>query len=123
MQENKIIQYILINKEIIDKKWTLGAIIAQACHACVAVIAENLEDNVVKEYIAPENLNDMHKVVLQVNDAKELKHVSGILDNNSLKYKLWVEQPENIITALAMKPYHKDSIKDYFKKYPLLKKI
>lgn len=123
MQENKIIQYILINKEIIDKKWTLGSIIAQGCHACVAVIAENLEDDLVKEYIKCEHLNDMHKIVLQINDTKELQHISSVLDKNSLKYKLWVEQPENIITALAVKPYHRDFIKDYFKKYPLLKKI
>lgn len=123
MQENKIIQYILINKEIIDKKWTLGSIIAQGCHACIAVIAENLEDELVKEYIKFENINDMHKVVLQINDTKELQHLSSILDKNSLKYKLWVEQPENIVTALAVKPYHRDFIKDYFKKYPLLKKI
>lgn len=123
MQENKIVQYILINKEIIDKKWTLGSIIAQGCHACVAVIAENLEDELVKEYVKFENINDMHKVVLQINDTKELQHLSNILDKNSLKYKLWIEQPENIITALAVKPYHRDFIKDYFKKYTLLKKI
>ncbi|CRH01030.1 peptidyl-tRNA hydrolase PTRHD1, putative [Plasmodium relictum] len=123
MQENTIVQYILINKEILDKKWPLGSIIAQACHACVAVIAENINDNIVKEYVSSENINNMHKVVLKVDDTEELKKLSSILDKESFKYKMWIEQPENILTALALKPYYKNTIKDYFRKYQLLKKL
>ncbi|CRG93684.1 conserved protein, unknown function [Plasmodium gallinaceum] len=123
MQENTIIQYILINKEILDKKWPLGSIIAQACHACVAVIAENIDDNIVKEYLSPENINNMHKVILKVENTEELKNLSSILDKESFKYKIWTEYPENILTALALKPYYKNTVRDYFKKYQLLKKL
>ncbi|GAW81917.1 hypothetical protein, conserved [Plasmodium gonderi] len=123
MQENPIVQYILINKEILDKKWPLGSIIAQACHACVAVIAENQDDQEVKEYVSVEKINNMHKVILRIDSTNEIKNLSSILDKNCLKYKIWTEYPENIQSAVALKPYYKNTIKDYLKKYPLLRKF
>ncbi|KAI4837385.1 peptidyl-tRNA hydrolase PTRHD1 [Plasmodium brasilianum] len=123
MQENTIVQYILINKEILDKKWPLGSIIAQACHACIAVIAENIDDQIVKEYISAEKINNMHKIILKVDDSNELKKLSSVLDKESLKYKIWIEYPENVLSAVAIKPYYKDTVKDYFKKYQLLRKL
>ncbi|KYO01800.1 conserved protein, unknown function [Plasmodium gaboni] len=123
MNENPIIQYILVNKEIIDKKWPLGSVIAQACHACIAVIAENMDDQIVKDYLSPEHINNMHKVILKIDDTNEIKNLSSILDKESLKYKIWTEYPENIFTAIALKPYYKNTVRDYFKKYPLLRKL
>ncbi|KJP86951.1 hypothetical protein AK88_03350 [Plasmodium fragile] len=123
MQENPIVQYILVNKEILDKKWPLGSVIAQACHACVAVIAENQEDQVVKEYLCAEKINNMHKVILRIEDTNEIKNLSSILEGACLKYKIWTEFPENIQTAVALKPYYKDTVKEYLKKYPLLRKL
>ncbi|CDU15934.1 hypothetical protein, variant [Plasmodium yoelii 17X] len=123
MQEDPIVQYILVNKEILDKRWPLGSIIAQGCHACVAVIAENMDDAIVKEYLSPEKINAMHKVILKIDSTDEMKNLSETLDKNNLKYRIWAEQPENILTAIAIKPYYKNSIKDYFKKYALLKKL
>ncbi|SCP05158.1 peptidyl-tRNA hydrolase PTRHD1, putative [Plasmodium ovale] len=123
MQENTIVQYVLVNKEILDKKWPLGSIIAQACHACIAVIAENFDDQVVKEYVSPENINNMHKVILKIDDTNELKNLASILDKESMKYRIWTEYPDNVMTALAVKPYYKITVKNYFKKYALLKKL
>lgn len=46
--------------------WNKGAVIAQACHASVAVMAKFKEDPDVQEYTSPDNLEHMTKVVLKV---------------------------------------------------------
>lgn len=46
--------------------WNKGAVIAQACHASVAVMAKYKDDPDVQEYTSPENLEHMTKVVLKV---------------------------------------------------------
>lgn len=61
----QIVQYVLIRKDLISSlKWTLGALIAQACHACTATIHLFYEDQNTKEYL--KDLDNMHKVVLEV---------------------------------------------------------
>ncbi|SBS85496.1 peptidyl-tRNA hydrolase PTRHD1, putative [Plasmodium ovale curtisi] len=89
----------------------------------IAVIAENFDDQVVKEYVSPENINNMHKVILKIDDTNELKNLASILDKESMKYRIWTEYPDNVMTALAVKPYYKITVKNYFKKYALLKKL
>ena len=51
----------------------------------------------------------MHKVVLEVKDDSELLDVSTILETNHIDHYLWKEQPENVVTALATKPYVKSA--------------
>ena len=47
----------------------------------------------------------------------ELKsRLEGVID-----HKLWVEQPEGILTALATKPYPKKMVAQYFTSYKTLK--
>ena len=36
-------------------------------------------------------------------------------------HKLWVEQPENYATCLAVRPYPKSDVQKYFKKFNLFK--
>ncbi len=43
----------------------MGAIVAQACHACTAVLHQFKEDPKVEEYLS--DLDRMHKVVLEVS--------------------------------------------------------
>lgn len=60
-----IVQYILIRHDVLSKmQWSIGAMIAQACHATVAVIQSSAEDPATKEYLS--DINNMHKVVLEV---------------------------------------------------------
>ena len=58
---------------------------------------------------------------LQVKSESELAALSDKLTQNSVEHKLWIEQPENYPTCLAVKPYPKDEVKNYFKKLKLLK--
>ena len=58
-----IVQYVIVRSDL-AKTWPLGALIAQACHACTAVMHVHREDTHVKEYTA--DLENMHKCVLEV---------------------------------------------------------
>lgn len=43
------------------------------------------------------------------------------LKEQNIDHKLWMEQPENIPTCIAVKPYPKAQIQSLFKKYKLFK--
>lgn len=117
---NNIVQYVVVRKDLITELgWPLGALVAQACHAVTAVTHQYHEDELVQQYL--KDLDRMHKVVLEVTNESALKALSDKLIENNVKHKLWVEQPENIVTCLASKPYPKDEIQNYFKKLRLLK--
>ena len=62
----KLVQYVVVRKDLLDvMKWPVGAVIAQACHACAAVIHLNYSDGHTQEYL--KDLDNMHKVVLEVS--------------------------------------------------------
>ncbi|XP_029650041.1 putative peptidyl-tRNA hydrolase PTRHD1 [Octopus sinensis] len=115
-----IVQYIVVRKDLLEKlSWPLGAVIAQACHACSAVLHQHQDDAGCKEYL--EKIDSMHKVILQIPDEEKLRQLSSTLLSNNIDHKLWIEQPENIATCLATKPDQKETIQKYFKNLKLFK--
>lgn len=65
-QGTVLVQYVALRKDLLTvHKWPLGALIAQACHACTAVIHVHREDPLSEEYLA--DLDRMHKVVVEVS--------------------------------------------------------
>lgn len=122
-EKDPIIQYVVLRKDLFDKpyNWPFGSVTTQACHACVGAIAENLEDKETQTYICKEYLNDMHKVVLKVENEKDLLMIAKDLSDNNVKFKLWKEKPEMMNTCLATKPYTKSTISKFFKTLKLFK--
>ena len=60
-----VVQYVVLRSDLITQlKWPLGAVIAQACHACTACLHAFREDPYTQEYLA--SLDTMHKIVLEV---------------------------------------------------------
>lgn len=121
-QENRtvkpdpIVQYIAIRS---DLKWPKGALIAQSCHASVAAIHLNYLDTETIAYL--DNLDSMHKIVVGVTSQSDLVKLSEDLGESEMKYKLWIEQPENIPTCLATKPYAKSMAEKFFKSFKLFR--
>ena len=63
-----LVQYVIVRGDLLRAlKWPTGALMAQACHACTAVMHMFYEDPNTKAYL--EDLDRMHKVILEV-----LKH-------------------------------------------------
>ena len=61
-----LIQYVVVRKDLIGAlQWPVGAVIAQACHACSAVMFTYHDDPVTQQYTA--DLDNMHKCVLEVS--------------------------------------------------------
>ncbi|XP_071950911.1 putative peptidyl-tRNA hydrolase PTRHD1 [Antedon mediterranea] len=115
-----LVQYVVVRSDLLrNLKWPTGAVIAQACHACTAVIHQFNGDSNVTQYLS--DLDNMHKVVLEAKDETELRTISEKLSSKNIHYKLWIEQPENYATCLAVKPYPRDEIKPYFKGLKLYK--
>ena len=116
---NTIVQYILLRRDLKKmKNYNDGAIISQACHASTAILYQTINDDLTKSYF--NDLERMHKIVLSVDGGEnELNELSNILKQNSIQYHLWIEQPENIPTAIAVKPYYKKDIEHLFSKYKL----
>ncbi len=116
---NIIVQYILLRRDLKKmKNYNDGAIIAQACHASNAILYKTIDDDLTKLYF--NDLDRMNKIILSVDGGEnEFNELSHILKQNSIEHYLWIEQPENIPTAIAVKPYYKKDIEHLFSKYKL----
>ncbi|XP_053502554.1 putative peptidyl-tRNA hydrolase PTRHD1 [Ictalurus furcatus] len=116
----RLVQYVVVRSDLIRAlSWPLGAVITQACHAATAAIHLNYSDPDTQEYLS--DLDNMHKVVLQAADEASLTHLSTTLSENGVAHKLWTEQPENFPTCLALKPYPKETVQHFLKKFKLFK--
>lgn len=115
-----LVQYVVVRGDLLkEQNWPIGAVIAQACHATTAVIKLFSDDSNVDLYTR--DLDSMHKIVLEAANEAELKNLSEKLKEQKIDHKLWIEQPENYATCLATKPYPREDIKSYFKKFKLYK--
>ena len=94
---------------------------AQGCHASTAALWLFRDDEVTQSYCSEANLDHMHKAVLEVKGEAQLRTLSERLDREGIKHKLWLEQPENVPTCLALKPYRKEDVYPIMKKYNLCK--
>ncbi|XP_022996792.1 putative peptidyl-tRNA hydrolase PTRHD1 [Cucurbita maxima] len=115
-----LIQYVVLRRDLIDS-WPLGSVVTQGCHASVSAIWLNKDDPQTSEYCSPHNIDSMHKVTLEVKGETQIVNLSEKLKENSIAHKLWIEQPENIPTCLATKPYPKSVVSAFFKKLKLCK--
>lgn len=62
---NSIVQYVLLRSDLLKELgWSIGALVAQACHASTAVLHLYREDENTMKYL--QDLDNMHKVVLEV---------------------------------------------------------
>lgn len=66
MSAKNIVQFVVIRGDLSKvQNWPSGAIIAQACHACVAVIHKHYSDPDTQAYL--HDIENMHKIVLEVS--------------------------------------------------------
>ena len=112
-----LFQYIVLRRDLQEKLgWPLGSLVAQAAHASVAAIASHAMDAETVAYIAPDALRCMHKAVLEVKGEAQLASLAGRLEAAGIAHFVWIEQPENIATALATSPARKSALAPHFKK-------
>ncbi|XP_027084164.1 uncharacterized protein [Coffea arabica] len=118
--EDPLIQYVVLRRDLIDT-WPLGSVVTQGCHASVAAIWSFKDDPHTLNYCNPSNLHAMRKVTLEVKGEAQIVNLSEKLNSSGIDHKLWIEQPENIPTCFATKPYPKSIVSSFFKKVKLCK--
>ncbi|XP_002515344.2 putative peptidyl-tRNA hydrolase PTRHD1 [Ricinus communis] len=118
--EDVLVQYVVLRRDLIDT-WPMGSVVTQGCHASVSAIWENKDDPHTLQYCSPENIDFMHKVTLEVKGEAQMLNLSEKLTAAGIVHKLWIEQPENIPTCLATRPYPKSALTLFFKKLKLCK--
>ncbi|EIW65974.1 hypothetical protein TREMEDRAFT_19626, partial [Tremella mesenterica DSM 1558] len=104
-----VMQIILRRDLMTTHGWPLGPMMAQSAHAATAVLHVYRDHPNVKTYLEGEDGNGflgMRKVVMETVDEDSLRSLVSKLDSLSPKipYHMWIEQPENIPTALALIP-------------------
>lgn len=92
---------------------------AQACHAATAALHVHREHPHTAAYL--QELGRMRKVVLEASDETVLRELAQTLHQRDIDHVLWLEQPENVATCLALRPYPKEEVSQYLKKFRLFK--
>ncbi|TKC48905.1 putative peptidyl-tRNA hydrolase PTRHD1 [Monodon monoceros] len=116
-----LVQYLVLRKDLSQApfSWPAGALVAQACHAATAALHIHRDHPHTTAYLR--ELGRMRKVVLEAPDETTLKLLAETLQQKNIDHKLWVEQPENIPTCIALRPYPKEEVNQYLKKFRLFK--
>ncbi|WVN87739.1 uncharacterized protein L203_102934 [Cryptococcus depauperatus CBS 7841] len=104
-----VMQIIMRRDLFTNRKWSIGPLLAQSAHAATAVLHKYRDHPDVKRYLDGEDgrgWETMRKVVLEVSDESALRGITERLDamTNPIPYHLWIEQPEDTPTALALIP-------------------
>lgn len=60
-------------------------------------------------------------VLIQAPDEAALSTLAETLTQAGVAHKLWIEQPENIPTCLALKPCAKETVQPLLRKFKLFK--
>lgn len=123
-----LLQYIVLRKDLWKVSsdsggvsWPLGAVVAQGCHAATAALWMSREEEYTRAYCSEDNLDHMHKAVLEAKSETQLRNLSEKLSKEGIQHKLWIEQPENYATCLATTPQPKSKVYPILKKYNLCK--
>lgn len=110
-----LVQYIVLRR---DLTWPRGAIVAQGCHASTAALHLFRDLSETKSYL--NDLARMHKIVLGIDGEQALQTLAQNLTEANVSHHMWIEQPENVCTALATAPCYKSTVQAFFKGLKLL---
>ncbi|KAI9190448.1 hypothetical protein H9P43_001882 [Blastocladiella emersonii ATCC 22665] len=114
--------FIVVRRDLIKTlAWPLGSVIAQGSHAATAALWKFRAHPDTEAYAAPDNIDRMHKVVYELKNESQLAALAARLEERGIEHYLWREQPENMLTALATRPYRKSEVGDAFKKCGLFR--
>jgi hypothetical protein len=99
------------------------AISCRALHnaASVAALEDSKDDEHTVAYLAATNLAFMHKVVYEAKSAAALEAMAAKLTARGAVHHMWREQPEDICTAIALKPYPRTLARTFCKGLRLFK--
>ena len=117
--DDTLVQYLLVRSDLDKQRYGRGALVAQGAHASVAALHESRDEPATQAYLA--DLGAMHKIVLAAPSAEAIEGVAAALRSASLGARVWVEQPEMVVTALATAPARRSVLAAFFQGLKLLR--
>ncbi|KAI0343686.1 peptidyl-tRNA hydrolase II [Trametopsis cervina] len=109
-KESPLTMQIIVRRDLLEAEgWGVGPLMAQVAHATAAVLHETRDRPETISYL--DDLKNMRKAVLQTTDEASLKRLSDLLTNSAppIPHHLWIEQPENVPTCLALAPNRREN--------------
>lgn len=100
-------QIVIVRSDL--PKYTKGMLIAQGIHASIQAIQTFSSHPDTKEYVR--DLKDMTTVVLKSKSDKFVE-LQTKLEELKVDFTVWNEMPENLKTAMALRPIDLDKNKD-----------
>lgn len=85
----------------------------------MAAIAKSMDQPDTQAYL--KDLEKMHKVVLKAESQSQLQQLVDRLSGDGIPHHAWIEQPEDILAAVASAPGQKTVLQPYFKEFKLFK--
>lgn len=117
-------QVILLRHDLLARpNWTLGSVIAQAIHASIDCLHQYRNDTNVIKYTSDGARGSMTTIILEVRDEAHMGELKDALLHACIDHTIWVEQPENMATAIALKPYEKEGLPSFLKSLKSFGKI
>ncbi|CAL1711384.1 unnamed protein product [Somion occarium] len=105
-----LVMQIVVRRDLLDAEgWGVGPLMAQVAHATAAVLHETRGLPETQAYL--EDLKNMRKAVLQTTNQASLQKLSDLLSASTppVPHHLWIEQPENVPTCIAIAPNRRDT--------------
>ncbi|KAJ9110751.1 hypothetical protein QFC20_002792 [Naganishia adeliensis] len=96
---------IIIRRDLLDvENWPVGPLIAQGSHAATALMHLYKDHQAMRDYT--EDWKHMRKAILQTPTEVTIRNLSEALSKTvpPIEHHLWIEEPENVPTALAIIP-------------------
>ncbi|KAI0333011.1 peptidyl-tRNA hydrolase II [Cubamyces sp. BRFM 1775] len=109
-QQQPLVMQIIVRRDLLNAEgWGVGPLMAQVAHATSAVLHETRDRPDTQAYLG--DLMNMRKVVMQTNDQASIERLAGLLSqmDSPVPHHLWIEQPENVPTCLALAPNRRES--------------
>ncbi|KAA1470404.1 peptidyl-tRNA hydrolase II [Dentipellis sp. KUC8613] len=108
-EKQPLVMQLIVRRDLLDAEgWGVGPLMAQAAHATAAVLHETRDRPETVEYL--QDLLTMRKAVLQTPSSTTLEKLSTLLKaaDPPIPHHLWIEQPENVPTCLALAPNRRE---------------
>ncbi|TBU39037.1 peptidyl-tRNA hydrolase II [Dichomitus squalens] len=108
--QQPLIMQIVVRRDLLEAEgWGVGPLMAQVAHATSAVLHETRERTETQAYL--DDLKNMRKVVMQTADQASIERLASLLAaaDPPIPHHLWIEQPENVPTCLALAPNRRES--------------
>lgn len=92
-------QYVIVRSDL--KNYTTGMLIAQGVHACTQALQKFSKHPETIQYLI--DIDTMTTVVLKITK-DETEDLKKQLKENNADFTIWMERPEMIETAIALRP-------------------